>query len=834
MRKSTRKVFLALLSIAWIGCMGNDGDALEDAPQEGVSQKVGRLQTGGTQVPWIAPTLLVDSNFPGGVLRFNSATDFINFFRAFDGAEAPATGSVAGTHAYSASNTNSANQNYVTFTIALLAGQNLNIGTCDVEGSSFSGDTYLRVFNGSTQVASNDDACGNSGSRIDFTATITGTYQIRMGCYLSNACSGTVAYVVNDAINAGATTNGAISFSATNTTSATQNYATVSVQLQQGQKIDLGTCGVSGSTFSGDTYLRIYNISGNQVAANDDACGGLGSRIEFTANITGAYQIRMGCYSSGACSGTLAYSVSAPLTQAQMLPQGFTSAHTALQAAPPSDPPGDAIIDVTEAEFLMDLKLYLTEDDAIRKLVDSELQVVVGNTLHHITNLGVFKVDLSQFSAYRSWYNANKTAINTDPNFTSIPGETYLGNGAYQVMPGVTRSTGPDYGAPSAKLLGYDEEGGGQALNSDAFAGEDSDPTRNTPECSSSEGIDGLGAPYGRIAYWWGKVNLHTVNGGWTWDTNCTSGADLDPLAYCRKFWPFTASVTEVPVTQKTGNLWFDAGCQTAYPGNGLREFACNDTLSCNTTPPSIAYNNYPVDGNFRRSENHTFGNKRFVFKAKHTKIPLGLGSYASIGIKGKLQRKKRFLGIGYWGPSNADEIVIGIDNMYLWTDYVYPHPENYNQLAQPKFDGLANFKIGNWLVKAIDVKINVRFMGWRVTPDQVAKWIDEAFNGLVGNVYNNIYEGTVTNIIDSIDPSFSQRYRDYAKRVTELDDQYRVKWVIGRAQKPQCYGHANRWTFDWNIGFNGAEYSYEMKKGSFFGYARVGSSYYGIRFVRL
>ncbi|MEI6352335.1 MAG: peptidoglycan-binding domain-containing protein [Candidatus Nomurabacteria bacterium] len=55
-----------------------------------------------------------------------------------------------------------------------------------------------------------------------------------------------------------------------------------------------------------------------------------------------------------------------------------------------------------------------------------------------------------------------------------------------------------------------------------------------------------------RIAYWWGKVNQHTDSqGNWLTDTDGTSGADLDQLTYCKKFWPNTTSVS----SYKTENI---------------------------------------------------------------------------------------------------------------------------------------------------------------------------------------------------------------------------------------------------------------------------------------
>ncbi|RKG59525.1 serine protease [Corallococcus sp. AB011P] len=99
------------------------------------------------------------------------------------------------TFTFTATNTNSANQNTVNHNVTLAAGQTLKFGTCTVPGASGTGDTYLRLYNGATQVASNDDACGTL-SYASFKATTAGTYQIRVGCYNSGSCSGTVAYTV--------------------------------------------------------------------------------------------------------------------------------------------------------------------------------------------------------------------------------------------------------------------------------------------------------------------------------------------------------------------------------------------------------------------------------------------------------------------------------------------------------------------------------------------------------------------------------------------------------------------------------------------------------------
>lgn len=97
---------------------------------------------------------------------------------------------------YSATRTRSARSGTTNQDIPLLAGQTLTIGTCGVDGASVSGDSYLRLYRGNSQVALNDDNCGGLGSRITYTASQTGTYQIRAGCYSNRSCSGTVAWTI--------------------------------------------------------------------------------------------------------------------------------------------------------------------------------------------------------------------------------------------------------------------------------------------------------------------------------------------------------------------------------------------------------------------------------------------------------------------------------------------------------------------------------------------------------------------------------------------------------------------------------------------------------------
>ncbi|PTL80261.1 hypothetical protein DAT35_30190 [Vitiosangium sp. GDMCC 1.1324] len=826
----------------------------------------------------------MDSNFPNGVLNFATASDFANFYLALDSAvsSSSASSGSSGVTPFSAGSTASATTNYAAFSVKLNAGQVLEVGTCDLEGSSFTGDTFLRLTLGGTEVASNDDACGGSGSRLSFTAATAGFYEVRMGCYSGGSCSGTASYsVLTPGMSGGL--SGARTYGGVSTSSTTANYSTLVINLSQGQVLDVGTCGVTGSSVTGDSFLRLIDADGNvDIAYNDDACGGHGSRITYTADRTGVFELRLGCYMETTCSGTLAYTLTPKLSPSQMLPASFVSAKTYLAYARPGEQPGDAVVDVDYNEFVDDIADYLTEDDTLRRIVDQNLQVVIEGQLYQLTNMGVFQVDMSALSAYRAWLSTNAYAMNTDPNFQAIPGEVAIGGSSYRVMPGVIRTVG-GFGTPSVKLLGFDDDGGdttswrvvppveGQstldghgtagaavASGQPVFEQERSAVSRASDMVASGVLKGAGGAEVGRISYWYGKVNVHKAPGGsWLKDSDCTSGADIDPLTYCRKFFPGTTSVTEVSVTAKPDNLWNTASCAQVYSGNGLREWTCNDDSipppSCTTTPPAINFANYTVGSNFKRSESITFSNRRFVFKTQSPGFLLKIGGiefgFHKIDIKGKLQRKKRFLGIGYWGPSYADEIVVGMDNMKLDTDYIVPHPQMYNSLNKPKFNGLADYEIGNWVVQAANISVNLKLPYYPITTQDVANWVNGGINSVIGNVYNDIWKGIETHVMDAIDPTYNTRYAAYTKMVSDIDDAYKLRWVSGKGEKPQCYSHENTWRFDANFGFRYVKgggvagppgspptqvnYKYSMKAGSFYGRARLGGSWYGIRIVR-
>ncbi|MFP2932122.1 trypsin-like serine peptidase [Pyxidicoccus sp. 3LG] len=186
-------------------------------------------------------------------------------------------------------------------------------------------------------IASTDTFGGNSGSGVYENSgyTVAGIlvrgetdYVTSGGCTIVNTCTETgcggedISYVRTavDAYCAVASstrlcagyppppTPVTFTFTATNTNSAQQNTTNRNVTLAAGQTLNFGTCSVPGASGTGDTYIRLYNSAGTQVASNDDSCSLL-SFASFRATTAGTYQIRAGCYSSGSCSGTLAYTI---------------------------------------------------------------------------------------------------------------------------------------------------------------------------------------------------------------------------------------------------------------------------------------------------------------------------------------------------------------------------------------------------------------------------------------------------------------------------------------------------------------------------------------------
>jgi lysyl endopeptidase len=212
---------------------------------------------------------------------------------------------------FSVINTHYANRNTANFPLYLKANEGVVIGTCGVKGASTApypnDDTYLRLYTTATpatEATFSDQACDSNGSRIIYVAPTAGTYEIRAGCWADMECGGTVAV--------GRATK-VFSYSAMNTSNATLGYYSEFVQAAGGQRLTIGTCDLPHATRSGDTYLRLYDLSTNtQVAENNNGTGlsticGAGSKLTFDVPLSGSgyYEVRAGCAGNQACGGTV-------------------------------------------------------------------------------------------------------------------------------------------------------------------------------------------------------------------------------------------------------------------------------------------------------------------------------------------------------------------------------------------------------------------------------------------------------------------------------------------------------------------------------------------------
>lgn len=79
------------------------------------------------------------------------------------------------------------------------AGTTVQVGTCGLSGATAvppggtsATDTFLRLYAGSTQLASNDDNCGGLGSKIVTTLATSATLTLYAGCYSDSSCGGTI------------------------------------------------------------------------------------------------------------------------------------------------------------------------------------------------------------------------------------------------------------------------------------------------------------------------------------------------------------------------------------------------------------------------------------------------------------------------------------------------------------------------------------------------------------------------------------------------------------------------------------------------------------------
>jgi hypothetical protein len=98
------------------------------------------------------------------------------------------------------------------------------------------------------------------------------------------------------------------------------------VRLAAGQRliIDVDARSLSGSSTL-DSYLRVFDSRGGQLAANDDFNGSLDSSIAFTAKTAGTYYVGISGYGNSAYTASRAGSGRAGLTGFYQVAFGFGS-----------------------------------------------------------------------------------------------------------------------------------------------------------------------------------------------------------------------------------------------------------------------------------------------------------------------------------------------------------------------------------------------------------------------------------------------------------------------------------------------------------------------------
>ena len=80
----------------------------------------------------------------------------------------------------------------------------------------------------------------------------------------------------------------------------------------------------------------------------------------------------------------------------------------------------------------------------------------------------------------------------------------------------------------------------------------------------------------GYFATWSGKVNVYkSAKGDWAVDPDCSSGANVAELTYCKKFWNNTAKFVEMQEPTTVKKPFTGSGCLPVYESVRQKQFAC-------------------------------------------------------------------------------------------------------------------------------------------------------------------------------------------------------------------------------------------------------------------
>merc|ERR1719329_1242037 len=141
------------------------------------------------------------------------------------------------------------------------------------------------------------------------------TYTVKQGCFGSTSCGGTVAIACegSNCEEAPVMSPTAVpTFTAAPTTFVpipaffpAYNASDTSSAQQKTVDEELFVCPGAGAC-SRDTYMRLLDASGSEIAFNDDFCGVCSSiTMNFNASCQ-TYTVKQGCFGSTSCGGTVA------------------------------------------------------------------------------------------------------------------------------------------------------------------------------------------------------------------------------------------------------------------------------------------------------------------------------------------------------------------------------------------------------------------------------------------------------------------------------------------------------------------------------------------------